>query len=72
MSKFSYLRGEDEIVDELHLPRYPHGPSMDDIVHHAKARLGILETACGCELKLERIVYLVREPGTLAIWKRAQ
>ena len=72
MGKFSYLRNEEEIVDELHVPKYPHGPSFEDVVNRAASRLGILEAACGCSLKLERIVYLVHEPVTLAVWRQVK
>ena len=69
MPPYKTLHADDEIADELHLPKYPHGPSLDDVVHKAASRQGILETACGGLITLDRIVYHVKEPATFAIWK---
>ena len=70
MTQYKTPHGADEIADELHLSKYPKGPTLEEAALRASARHGILEAACGHSLKLDRIVYHVREPATFAIWKR--
>ena len=69
MPHYKTPHAEDEIADELHLPKYIHGPSFNEAALKAASRQGILEAACGSEMALDRIVYHVKEPATFAIWK---
>ena len=70
MPQYKTPHAEDEIADELHLSKYPHGPNFEEAALKAASRQGMLEAACGCEMALDRIVYHVKEPVTFAIWKR--
>ena len=69
--KYRHLHADDEIADELHLTKYPKAPTFEGVALKASERRGDLERICETELSLDRIVYMVKEPVTLAIWKRA-
>ena len=62
------MLNDEQITDELHLPSYPKGPTLEIIRHKALARQEILELACDGPLRLQYILYEAETKQTFAIW----